>query len=371
MTAIPPGDRAQLAERLVVELGAAFQQRAVYPSSHPQVRRAVERTIRAFTAWLESADSPEISLLALEGQLLVDRQALPEEITWSRGLLQGFARHGIGGVVLWRGLGEEELGAFLDSCASASGPTASDHLQIGHPGLLGGDTREEGAGGSAERPPFASGEQLRAAREELVEVGHGTATRVERLRAMVGRLVRATQGLRLEPPHLEIADADDRAFVHGLAVGLASLRLGHALGLADEALDELGMAGLLHDVGHLAPGMPGEDTAQRRRLHPARGAARLAALDGVPEVAVLAAYEHHLRFDGQPNYPRLDTPRLPVAVARIVAVADSWDTVRSIGGATAEEALQILRDRAGTFLDPALVELFAALVRPEPPAAGS
>ncbi len=364
-------DPSALAERLVVDLGAAFQQRAVYPSAHPQVHRAVERTIAAFEAWLQGAESDELSLLSLEGQLLVDHQALPEEVTWTRGLMQGFARHGIGGLVLLRGLDAAELGGFLDSCASAAGPQGSAHLQVGKAGLLGGDAHEEASGGSSDRPPFASPEQLLAARQELIGIARGTATRVERLRAMIGRLARAAQGLRLEPPHLEVADSDDRAFVHGLAVALASLRLGQALGLSGDALDELGMAGLLHDVGHLEPAPPGEDAALRRRLHPARGAARLAALDGVPEVAVLAAYEHHLRFDGQPNYPRLDTPRLPVAVARIVAVADSWDTVRSIGGATAEEALQILRDRAGTFLDPALVELFAALVRPEPLAAGS
>ena len=91
-----------------------------------------------------------------------------------------------------------------------------------------------------------------------------------------------------------------------------------------------------------------------------RGALRLAAMEGLPESVVLAAYEHHLRWDSAENYPRLSAPRRPAAPARVVAVADTWSTLRGSGGATPAEAAAILRDRAGGFLDPDLVEAFLA-----------
>jgi response regulator RpfG family c-di-GMP phosphodiesterase len=77
---------------------------------------------------------------------------------------------------------------------------------------------------------------------------------------------------------------------------------------------------------------------------------------------VLVALDHHLRFDGTPSYPSLAVPRRPVAAARVVAVADAWETLRAQGETRPAEALGILRGRAGTFLDPSLVELFGEIV---------
>jgi len=54
--------------------------------------------------------------------------------------------------------------------------------------------------------------------------------------------------------------------------------------------------------------------------------------------------------------------RKPIAAARVVAVADTWETLRSQGESRPADALATLSSRAGTFLDPALVELFGELV---------
>ena len=357
-------------ERFVVELGAAFQQRAVYPSSHPQVLRAIERAVGAFDELRAAGAAAEVSLLLVEGDLLVDRQPLPEGAHWARGMKLAFARHGLGGMTLRDGLSVAELAAFLDSCASETGPAASAHLQTGQAGFLGSDPISGGfAGGHhfADRPLLARPEDVERARSELLGVASGSVARLDKLREMVARLARAAAGASFEPPQWEIRSAADAALVHGLGVALGTLRLALALGVADAHLELLGLAGLLHDVGHLEAA-PGEDGATRRRLHPVRGAARLAAVEGLPDVVLLVAYEHHLRFDGAPNYPELPVPRRPVAAARVVAVADTWDTARTRGRANRDEALWLLRDRAGGYLDPDLVELFAAIVGDAPPA---
>jgi response regulator RpfG family c-di-GMP phosphodiesterase len=150
-------------------------------------------------------------------------------------------------------------------------------------------------------------------------------------------------------------------------VALATLRLARALRVEGRALEDLALAGLLHDVGYLEAAGAGEIPAQRRILHPLRGAARLAALEGIPDVAVLVAYEHHLRFDAEPNYPPMTVRRKPIVAARVVAVADTWETLRSQGESRPAEALAVLRSRAGTFLDPALVELLGEVVLPARP----
>lgn len=361
-----PG-RAERTERLVVELGAAFQQRAVYAREHPQVARALSRTLAAFTDWCVEEAESEASLVLLDEQLLVNRQAIPEDSPWARGLLQAFKRYEIHGMTLLSGVTAAELGTFLDGCSTAAGAEATAHILLGQAGFAAGEATESTIAAGARlrvAPAWLSGEEMAASRAEMMAAAAGAATRLERLRALVSRLARSAENAALDPLRLDVTDTDDRAFVHGLAVALGTLRLARALGLRGEPLDELALAAFVHDFGYLEPPLAGEAPADRRQRHPSRGAARLASLEAVPDVAVLVAYEHHLRFDGAPNYPLLAESRLPHAAARVVAVADTWETLRSRGNLAEAEALALLRARAGTFLDPALVDLFAELLAP-------
>jgi len=358
---------AELTERLVADLGAAFQQRAAYAPGHPQVKGALTRLLTAFAAWCAYSGTAEVSLILLEGQLLVDRLAIPEDAPWARGLLRAFQRHEIRGLTMVLGLDEAELGLFLDSCQGAKEPTPSRHLLLGQAGMTAGEPLE--VAGNA--PPLASSapssltaEQVESAQAELLAVTAGAVTRIDRLRSLIAQLARSAESGALDSLRPLAASVDDREFLHGLAVALATLRLARALGIEGKALEDLALSGLVHDVGYLEVAGAGEAPGERRRLHPIRGAARLASLEGIPDVAVLVAYEHHLRFDGAPNYPSMSGRRLPIAAARVVAVADTWETIRGQGETRPAEAIGILRGRAGTFLDPALVELFAEIVLP-------
>ncbi len=367
-----PG-RGERTQRLVTDLGAAFQLRLVYSPAHPQVKGALTRALDAFAGWWTSAGTAEVSLILVEGQLLVDRQPIPEDAPWARGLLRAFARNGIQGLTLLGGIDEVELGAFLDGCQGANGPTSSRHVLVGRAGFGATDTPEsagdEGRGsGRAPAPAAFSPEHVEGACAELRAVGAGDATRIERLRALVAELARSAEASAIDALRVGLAHVADREFLHGLAVAVTTLRLGRALGVGGNALEDLTLAGFLHDVGHLGEGGDGEDPDRRRSRHPVRGAVHLAALEGMPDAVVLAALDHHLRFDGAPSHPSMVVPRRPAAVARVVAVADSWETLRAQGETRPTEAIGILRVRAGTFLDPALVELLADLVQPPRPA---
>jgi hypothetical protein len=361
-----PG-RAELLQRLVTDLGAAFPLRAAYAPDHPQVKGSIARVVNALNAWCAQAGTAEASLILVEGQLLVDRQAIPEEALWARGLLRALHRHEIRGLTLVAGLDEAELGRFLDGCHGSAGPTASAHLVLGQAGFAATDSPEAagtGARAQPRAPPSPSLELLEGARSELRAAGSGDATRIDRLRNLIAELSRSSGPAVLDALRVSASRVDDREFLHGLAVALASLRLGRALGVEGKALEDLSLAGFLHDVGHLEPPGAETDPARRRARHPVRGAERLAALEGIPDVAVLVALEHHLRFDGTPNYPSTAGAGKPSAATRVVAVADTWETLRARGETGPAELLAVLRARAGTFLDPALVELFAEITLP-------
>ncbi len=365
-----PG-REERTQRLVTDLGAAFQLRVSYAPDHPQVKRALARVLADFAEWWTSAGTAEVTLILVEGNLLVDRQAIAEDAPWARGLLRAFARHGIRGLTLVGGLDEAELGAFLDGCLGKGGPTSSRHVLVGRAGFTATGAPEsagdlgQGPGSQGSQVPAAfSPEQVEGACAELRAIGAGDATRIERLRAIVAELARGAEASASDALRVGLAHVADREFLHGLAVALSTLRLGRALGVGGTELEDLVLSGFLHDVGHLEGAGVDEDPDRKRSRHPVRGAVRLAGLEGIPDTVVLVALDHHLRFDGAPSYPSMVVPRRPVAAARVVAVADSWETLRCQGGTRPADTVAILRERAGTFLDPALVELLAEVVLP-------
>jgi len=146
--------------------------------------------------------------------------------------------------------------------------------------------------------------------------------------------------------------------------------LGRAIGLQPSDLDALDEAALLHDVGELGPSS--SVFKQRRRLtaneltamraHPAESA-QIAERCGLPKPAVAAVRHHHERWDGK-GYPEgLARSQIPV-LARILAVADTWDALATRRPYREHlppaQCARTLRLAAGSQLDPALVELFLA-----------
>ena len=155
---------------------------------------------------------------------------------------------------------------------------------------------------------------------------------------------------------------------HAARVSQLATALGRAIGLQPGDLDALDEAALLHDVGELGPHM--SLLKARRRLtpqelravhaHPGESAV-VAERCGLPKPAVAAVRHHHERWDGKGYPDRLARSQIPV-LARILAVADTWDAMATQRPYRAQmppaQCARALRLAAGAQLDPALVELF-------------
>jgi HD-GYP domain-containing protein (c-di-GMP phosphodiesterase class II) len=150
--------------------------------------------------------------------------------------------------------------------------------------------------------------------------------------------------------------------------------LGTGIGLGEDDLDRLALAGILHDVGkiHLDPGILGkpgpldENERELMQRHPELGFAMTRnRLD--PKVAEAILY-HHERFDGH-GYPfGLVGMEIPI-LSRIVLVADAFDAMTSTRAyqpaLPVSFAVNEIRKHTGTQFDPAVVEIFLELAAVE------
>jgi HD-GYP domain-containing protein (c-di-GMP phosphodiesterase class II) len=118
-------------------------------------------------------------------------------------------------------------------------------------------------------------------------------------------------------------------------VCIFAVSLGQRIGLSRLELYELGMAGLLHDLGKVD--VPRDVLLKTDALtdveweamqrHPAYGVWRIMAgrpPGRVPAREMLAAFEHHLNVDLS-GYPTIRFPRRLALYSRIVAICDSFD----------------------------------------------
>ncbi len=171
-----------------------------------------------------------------------------------------------------------------------------------------------------------------------------------------------------------LEEADPVSAGHSARVAhLADLMSG-PLGLSGQQAEDLRYAALLHDIGLVTvrPQLPADPESDQTAYlsaisaHPEAGVAVLRGLDFLTG-ALPAIAHHHERWDGR-GYPAgLAEEAIPLA-ARVIAVADAYDALTGRQDAAGDDALAELRRRAGTQLDPTVVEALAdALARRSQP----
>lgn len=160
---------------------------------------------------------------------------------------------------------------------------------------------------------------------------------------------------------------------HHLEVARMSELLAKVMGLSAQQVEQIRVAGLLHDVGVLQ--LPQELLQKEGRLskeerdqvnqHATLGAQMLRPVRALKDICEILE-NHHERWDGT-GYPKgLKGENIPLP-ARIVAIVDSYHAMISERpyrpAMTHEEALRVLKDGAGKQWDPFLIEIFSAVMK--------
>jgi HD-GYP domain-containing protein (c-di-GMP phosphodiesterase class II) len=129
---------------------------------------------------------------------------------------------------------------------------------------------------------------------------------------------------------------DDYTYMHSMAVCALMVSLGRQLGMDENSAREVGLAGMLHDMGKAM--MPLEVLNKPAKLtdaeyaimqtHPQHGYELLLEGKGVGEVALDVTLHHHERPDGK-GYPHGLSGEALSRVARMGAVCDVYDAITS------------------------------------------
>jgi HD-GYP domain-containing protein (c-di-GMP phosphodiesterase class II) len=384
-----PGEVPASVEQLMALVSAAINTRALYAPGHPRVVESARRVIQMSNALAERGRD-SVTFLVIGDELLIDQKPMRTGSPLQVNFIQTLRRRKVQRLTVARGLEEAELIAFAETMVLGGVPQSSAHLIVGQV--------EIGEGGGVKEPSSAGEEagqepEIGTAAAEIARALEMLGARVQdfkeafdRLRTgeeaglgeadglvwgFIEALAKSASGTL---PLATLRAHDEDTFVHSVNVCLLTLLQARWFGFQGPMLHAIGLAALLHDIGKLfiphavlsQSGRLSEEQWRVQKAHAEIGAWYLAGIESTAPLTILVAFEHHLRYDGLPNYPLLRTPRRPTLASQMTAVSDAYDAMLSLRpdrkDLSRPAALEILRRRAGSFYDPLIVGNFLQLL---------
>ncbi len=170
-------------------------------------------------------------------------------------------------------------------------------------------------------------------------------------------------------PLAQMKTVDEYTFQHSVSVSALAVAFGRTLNMPRDIIKELALGGLLHDVGKAQvparilnkPGKLTDDEFAVMKQHATYSANLLKHTKGVSEIALMAAAQHHERYDGS-GYPhRLKGAAISI-YGQMLAITDVYDAITSLrvyhNGMPPTEALRKMYEWSKTHFDPSLVQAF-------------
>ena len=163
---------------------------------------------------------------------------------------------------------------------------------------------------------------------------------------------------------------------HSQKVSAYAVMIAQALGMATTEVEEIRLAGLLHDIGKVGipevilnkSGPLNATEWETMKTHTRLGAKILEPLHTMNAIRDMVCH-HHEFYDGTGYPDRLEGDKIPYG-ARVIAIADAYDTITSERtykkARTPEDAFVELERCAANQFDPEMVRIFIETMRRSP-----
>ncbi|MBN1142521.1 MAG: HD domain-containing protein [Deltaproteobacteria bacterium] len=357
----------------------ALANATLYSPHHPQVIRLAAKAYQSLMAAMGGEE--QLAFLLIDDQMVADHQPLEKGVYTAR-VRQAFHEKRIEHVEFSAKTTEEDLLLLIRNLLNPSLGYAdmapNDHIRFGKIALEPSEDLEPGLSDGAETP-FLPKEELPGSESRILAEIYEQAKKkrhfsLSGVAKMVSGLVKF---LREDLPSFlalaAIQDKDGYTFTHSTNVSILNLAQAISLGIEDRLVHDIGIAGMLHDVGKLfipeeilcKPGRLTEEELAVIRQHPVQGAAYLYDIPQIPPLAVSTAFEHHMKFNGG-GYPKVPAGWTLNLCSQITSISDTFDAIRTRRSyqepANLETSKEILQKIAGAELNPALTRNFIGLI---------
>jgi len=353
---------------------------SLYGMAHPQVGRLSSQSFASIGALLQSR--AEVTLLVVENDLVFDGQPQELSLFFNR-FTQILKSREIGSLKLLSGITKQEVDALIGGLAKQQDDrvqtmASSDHIRIGKV-----DLRVSGLSGDADllgsdKPRMTLPDMPREELARFMDIYESVKTKHKlQINGVFDVVSGFIDVFRQEgKPLLAMAalrETDEYTFTHSTNVCVLNLAQAMALGIDGPLLNDIGVAAMLHDIGKLF--IPEEILTKKDKLnqdefeiikqHPFKGARHLLETSGVPRLAVITAYEHHLKFNLS-GYPQVSPDWQQNLCSHMTTISDFFDALRTRRSyrepVPLKEVAGMMLDMMGTELHPALTRNFLRII---------
>lgn len=376
--------RIQSLLHFIRHLASGVTTASMYPLEHTQVQHLCSQALDSFQEAVR--DQHELSLQRVDDQIIFEGQPLGGGMYPIR--FASMLKHrSVGLLRISAQVEHQEIVQLVGSLAKGQEKEdlhSTKNIRFGKLELrfgerkadlgevVGSDEEDIAGKSDAALPDYQdlTGEQL----ERLMDIFEASRKKKKLNTVGISEIVASFVGafVKEADPLLALAplrDLDEYSFTHSINVCILNLAQAAALGIEGPLLHDLGTAALLHDIGKTR--IPVEILNKKEPLtkeewafiktHPFEGAKLLLAAPGVPRLAVVTAYEHHLRFDGA-GYPAVNGSWEQNISSHMTAISDTFDAMSTHRVYRKAQDLGIvltdLKYLGGSHLHPLLTENF-------------
>jgi HD-GYP domain-containing protein (c-di-GMP phosphodiesterase class II) len=354
---------------------SAVASASLYSADHRQVQRLGGEAFAYLQAALTTEE--EIVLLLIEDELVCNKTPLDGSLYLSK-FIKIFHEKGIEHLKFLRQVEFDELRLLIVSLSRQAGIVpgvrSSAHIQLGRLGIC-TDSVDAGKVAEVDKKASLSFEEIsRFEKEVFAEVSDCAKEKktfsMSGLNEIVAASIHAFEEMSGSLKLLEkLLALGEYTFTHSTNVCILNLAQAKSIGIEGRLLHDVGVAALLHDIGKLS--VPEEILSKPCALsaeelglihqHPVLGAHYLLDMPGVPKLAVVCSFEHHMKYDGT-GYPKVSAGWSQNFCSQITAVSDYFDALRT--NRSYREALEyatvaaMMVEASGTYLHPLLTRNF-------------
>jgi len=362
---------------------------SLYGMEHPQVTRLISKAFDTLLTVLDKRQ--EFYFAIIENELVIDGRPQDFNLFLSR-FIQILTARGIEHIKLLQGITQQEITEFITAMARHDAEPKTEisstrHLQLGRIEIVSPAGHSTGissaSSGSNDSPTSgkspASGTidiQKMPAKEmaRFMEIYEAVKNRkkfkINGILEIVTDLVTAfREGGQALLLMAALREADEYTFTHSTNVCILNIAQAISLGIEGQLLNDIGVAGMLHDIGKLF--IPEEIITKKDSLsneefklmqdHPLKGANYLLDTPGVPRLVIVNAFEHHLKYNLS-GYPKVSASWKQSLASQMTAISDIFDALRTRRSyhepLPSAQICHMMNRMAGTELHPALTPNF-------------